>query len=90
MTDILQEIVAHKRVELQQLKAEQPERELHRQVERLMEAGESLPSMADALRRSSTGIIAEFKRRSPSKGWIKEEGRADVIPLSTSRQVPRR
>ena len=40
------------------------------------------PSLREALLRSDTGIIAEFKRRSPSKGWIKEEGRADVIPLS--------
>lgn len=42
----------------------------------------SKPSMRQALLNSPTGIIAEFKRRSPSKGWIKEEGRADVIPLS--------
>ena len=40
------------------------------------------PSMRQALLDSPTGIIAEFKRRSPSKGWIKEEGRADIIPLS--------
>ena len=40
------------------------------------------PSLREALLASDTGIIAEFKRRSPSKGWIKEEGRADIIPLS--------
>lgn len=39
-------------------------------------------SMSKALLDSPTGIIAEFKRRSPSKGWIKEEGRPDIIPLS--------
>ena len=40
------------------------------------------PSLRKALLQSETGIIAEFKRRSPSKGWIKENGRPDVIPLS--------
>jgi len=39
-------------------------------------------SLRQALLQSETGIIAEFKRRSPSKGWIKEDGRADIIPLS--------
>ncbi len=39
-------------------------------------------SLRQALLSSGTGIIAEFKRKSPSKGWIKQEGRADVIPLS--------
>jgi indole-3-glycerol phosphate synthase len=38
--------------------------------------------LRQALLQSNSGIIAEFKRRSPSKGWIKQEGRADIIPLS--------
>jgi len=40
------------------------------------------PSLREALLQSETGIIAEFKRKSPSKGWIKENGRPDIIPLS--------
>ncbi len=63
MSDILQEIVAHKREELVQMRAKKP-------------------SLREALLQSESGIIAEFKRKSPSKGWIKEEGRADLIPLS--------
>lgn len=51
----------------------------HKEMERLCA---KKPSLRDALLRSDTGIIAEFKRRSPSKGWIKEEGKAEVIPLS--------
>lgn len=51
----------------------------HQELERLCAKKASLRK---ALLQSETGIIAEFKRKSPSKGWIKEEGRADIIPLS--------
>ena len=82
--DILEEIVAHKRVEVERLKEQLSEREIHSRVEALMATpeGSLVPSMKKAIKESSTGIISEFKRKSPSKGWIKEEGKAGVIPLS--------
>ena len=51
----------------------------HLELERLCAKKASL---REALLQSESGIIAEFKRKSPSKGWIKEDGRADIIPLS--------
>ena len=63
MPDILHDIIAHKRLEIEALRSDKP-------------------SLRQALLASETGIIAEFKRKSPSKGWIKEDGRADEIPLA--------
>lgn len=80
MADILEEIVAHKRLEVERFKAELSEQEIHRRVQPMLDF--TVPSMAKALTASDTGIIAEFKRRSPSKGWIKEDGKAEEIPLS--------
>ena len=81
--DILEEIVAHKRIEVEQFKQVLSEREIHQRVETLMASpeGSGVPSMKKAISESPTGIIAEFKRKSPSKGWIKEDGQADIIPL---------
>ena len=79
MKDILQEIVDYKRVEVEQSKTLVPPSLLYRRVEELPTI--SNVSMKASLIQSESGIIAEFKRKSPSKGWIKEEGRADVIPL---------
>lgn len=84
MKDILQEIIAHKRIELEQMKSHLSPHELYERVENIYRETPSpmLPSMREALLRSDSGIIAEFKRKSPSKGWIKEEGKAEEIPLS--------
>ena len=40
--------------------------------------------MAESLRNSDTGIIAEFKRKSPSKGWFNKE--ADVRTITRAYQ----
>lgn len=83
MKDVLDEIIANKRVELVSFKEAMPPSVLYPKVERMIEEGNGIvPSMRTALINSTSGIISEFKRRSPSKGWIKEEGWADVIPLS--------
>ena len=79
--DILDQITAHKRLEVADLKQRTPLTVLQGKVESLL-AGPKPPSMAAALLASPSGIIAEFKRKSPSKGWIKEEGDAAVIPLA--------
>lgn len=79
MADILEEIVAWKRKELVELKGLMAEMELHRRVESMLE--QNVPSMRKTLAESSTGIIAEFKRKSPSKGWIHEDAKVeDVTP----------
>lgn len=77
MKDILSEIIANKRFEV----------DLQKQtisLEQLQEGIGDIPmarSMKQALSSSSSGIIAEFKRRSPSKGWIKQEAcPKEIVP----------
>lgn len=83
--DILEEIVAHKRIEIEQQKTIIPPAILYSNVETLMADNTGhRRSMRESLANSASGIIAEFKRKSPSKGWIKEEGTPDVIPASYS------
>lgn len=77
MQDILTDIITHKRLEVERMKQAVSPKELERQLQ-----AASLPpcrSMKQALLNSPTGIIAEFKRRSPSKGWIKREAVPGVI-----------
>ena len=79
MKDILQDIIANKRIEVERQK------QAVRLQTLLGMGGERLEhparSMRAALAASSSGIIAEFKRKSPSKGWLHPDAAiADVLP----------
>lgn len=82
MKDVLEEILAHKRLELATLKNNLSPRFLYSEVEKLMLQDTPVYSMSQALRESSSGIIAEFKRKSPSKGWIRKDALPQKIMLS--------
>lgn len=79
--DILDEIVAHKREEIDERKRFVPLRQMADGVRQMMDEGKPA-SMRQALMDSRTGIIAEFKRKSPSKGWIHRDAKPEqVTPL---------
>ena len=77
--DILRDIIANKCVEVERQKEAVSLRTL------LSLGGDRLErptrSMREALATSPYGIIAEFKRKSPSKGWLHPHAEvADVVP----------
>ncbi len=81
--DILEEIVAHKRIEIDQRKQFIAPRQLYGMVaQKLQNAPATTVKFATSLMESETGIIAEFKRMSPSKGWINKEAKSSIVPLS--------
>lgn len=80
MADILETIVANKRKEVERQKQAVSLQML------LAMGGDRLErptfSMRQALASSVTGIIAEFKRKSPSKGWLHPGAQVqDVVPF---------
>lgn len=83
MKDILSEIIAHKQTEIELQKQTVSLEQLQEQAGVIIrENAAHRRSMKQALAASSTGIISEFKRRSPSKGWINEAAQAEEIPAS--------
>ena len=87
MADILEEIIAWKRIEIERAKRQMPERALHAQVERIMAEDQPVASLKEALntqgadKRRPPQIIAEFKRKSPSKGWIHQDAMAETVTI---------
>lgn len=80
MADILETIVANKRKEVERQKQAVSLQTL------LAMGGDRLErptfSMRQALASSATGIIAEFKRKSPSKGWLHPGAQVkEVVPF---------
>ena len=85
MKDILSEIIAHKQTEIELQKQTVSPEQLQEQAGVIIrENAAHRRSMKQALAASSTGIISEFKRRSPSKGWINEAARAEEIPAASA------
>ncbi len=78
MKDVLQKIVEHKRAELSATDFGDMENAAKNCTRKIN-------SMSAALRSSKSGIIAEFKRRSPSKGWIKENADPREIVIGYER-----
>jgi len=67
--DILEKIVAYKKMEIEPFKAKSPVERFEREGFFWEISNRSL--VQSLLVPGSTGIIAEFKRKSPSKGWFK-------------------
>lgn len=78
--DILEQIVATKRIQVARQKEAIPLNTLLAMGSEPLERNS--PSMRKALMVSPSGIIAEFKRKSPSKGWLHPNAEiADILPL---------
>ena len=78
--DILEQIVAAKRKEIEPFKAKSPIERFERDGFFWQIRNRSL--VQQLLAPGSTGIIAEFKRKSPSKGWFKTK-ELEVEPVVT-------
>lgn len=76
MSDILHDIIKDKRKEVESLKSVIPYKVLE---QKLSQYKSSAKPLSDALIESKTGIIAEFKRRSPSKGWMNKDAEAKNV-----------
>ena len=80
MADILATIIQHKAIEVATAKQQISIEKLQNQISILP----PVRSMSKALSASPTGIIAEFKRKSPSKGWIHPNAKVEEVVTAYS------
>lgn len=81
MNSILDKIVAEKHLEVESQKKFHSLHELEKQITGTVNRF----SFKQALINSDTGIIAEFKRKSPSRGWIFQDAEIEgIIPKYSS------
>lgn len=73
---ILEEIVNYKKIEVKEKKAKVSFKELEKSI--LFERS-VLPLTSFLIDKNKTGIIAEFKRKSPSKGIINDKVKPEII-----------
>jgi indole-3-glycerol phosphate synthase len=79
--NILDKIIANKKIEVAKQKEQYSIKDLAAQLEKKGYT-HSKGIFKESLSKSNTGIIAEFKRRSPSRDWIFKEAKIEnVIPL---------
>lgn len=78
MPTILDKIIDCKRIEIEKSKRKISIKDLENKIQNVKKR----QSFKESIQRSSTGIIAEFKRRSPSKDWIFKDAKIEqIIPL---------
>lgn len=77
--NILENIITHKRIEVARCQLRNPIRELEKRPEFKRETYSLSEHLSD---KNKTGIIAEFKRKSPSKGIINNTSTVEDVTLS--------
>lgn len=76
--NILDKIVANKKLEITEQKRQTPISSLEIEIQKRGRKGQFKQALVD----SNTGIISEFKRRSPSRDWIFKDAKIeDVVPM---------
>ena len=84
MPSVLERIIATKREEIERRRAATPLAELEERIDGMPAARDFHGALAARIDRGEPAIIAEFKRASPSAGWIREH--ADPAEAATAYQ----
>lgn len=83
----LEEIVEHKRREVEEAKARTPLAALKERIKELGRPRNFFQAVVKHENRGHISVIAEIKRRSPSAGWLREEYKPDDFdPVAVARR----